>query len=220
MLLACIVLSASFSQAQEEGLRKKVVAWYKAARFEVVDIDANGLLSKEEMTKFMDDFVFFFQKDNLSIADINKDTSLGKDEMENKWEGEDRLRTIFENQSIRKLNEEYQRLPVADVEYLKSNPELVVQLMKNYTWMTSHAFLTQSILQNKAFLKKHPEVYKAVSYNLLWLANNPYLAQKIYASPLANTLVPELEKWRKSHNDFISNTPQLKNSTYNLEVKE
>jgi hypothetical protein len=103
---------------------------------------------------------------------------------------------------------------------LKSNPELLAALMKNFTWMTNHPFFTQSILQNKGLLKKNPNIYIAASKNRLWLAYNPYVAQKLYANPLAKTLLPEFQSWRKSHNEFISDTPQLRNSSFNIEAKE
>lgn len=206
--------------SQTEKLTLKVLDWYKTARFEVVDVNADGKLSKAELEGYQSEFIFYFEKDNFNLADVDKDGSLNREELDKKWEGEDNLRIILENQVIRGLIQDYPKLPIADKQYLLDNPELVEILMSNATWMQNNTFLTNEIINSKHFLKANSKVYQAIRKNFYWLAFHPFVAQELYNSPLAELYSPELKKWAESHNTFIKKTPELKKSaTFNEDVK-
>lgn len=207
--------------SQTEKLTLKVLDWYKKARFEVVDANTDGKLAKSELENYKSEFIFYFEKDNFNLADTDKDGCLNKEELDKKWDGEDNLRILLENQKTRSIIQDYPKLPIADKSYLLENPELVVILMGNATWMQNNTFLTNEIINSTHFLKKNPTVYQAMRRNFYWLAFHPFLAQKLYASPLAELFTPELKKWAESHTNFIKTTPELKKSaTFNEDVKE
>lgn len=207
--------------SQTEKLTLKVLDWYKTARFETVDANSDGKLSKSELENYKSEFIFYFEKDNFNLADIDKDGCLNKEELDKRWDGEDNLRILLENQKTRSIIQDYPKLPIADKQYLLENPELVVILMGNATWMQNNAFLADEIMGSTHFLKNNPSVYQAMRRNFYWLAFHPFLAQKLYNSPLAEKFTPELKKWAESHNTFIKKTPELKKSaTFNEEMKK
>lgn len=200
-LLILIGLSAQgFAQID---IRNKIEQWYKSARFVTADTDKNKMLSKEELGLFPDEFIFYFNKENFTLADLDKNGMLDSLEMEKKWDSERSLRDIFEKQKIRTLNTTYLSLPIADTKYLKENPELVVELMKNAFWLNDNAYLTGELLKKKRFITENQGIMEAVNRNLYWLAQNPEMAGKLYDYCSIKTVGPEIVKWRELHRKFL-----------------
>ncbi len=217
LFILILFMSFSISGFSQIDIRNKIEVWYKSARFNAADTDKNKRLSKEEMLSFPDDFIFYFNKDNFNYADLDKNGLLDSVEIEKKWESERSLRDIFEKQKIRTLNTNYLSLPIADVKYLRQNPELVAELMKNAYWMTDNAFLTTELLKRKRFITEHPEIMDAIYHNLYWLAKNPQSAEKFYDYCNTKALGTELLTWKESHKKFLKNNKKALSILYDIE---
>ncbi|MBX7242144.1 MAG: hypothetical protein K1X92_10380 [Bacteroidia bacterium] len=212
-----LFMSFSLSGFSQIDIRNKIEAWYKTARFSVADIDKNKKLSKEEMANFADDFIFYFNKDNFNFADADKNGLLDSAEIENKWESERSLRDIFEKQKIRSLNTNYLSLPIADLKYLRQNPELIAELMKNAYWMTDNPFLTSELLKKKRLITEDAGIMAALNHNLYWLARNPQIAEKIYGYCNPEALSPQITLWRELHKKFLRDNKKALSVLYDIE---
>lgn len=217
LFLLIILLNLPVLMFSQIDIRNKIEIWYKAARFEVADINKNKSLSKDEMAHFPDEFIFYFNKDNFDFSDFDKNGELDSVEMEKKWDSERSLRDIFEKQKIRQLNTVYLSLPIADTKYLKQNPELVVELLKNAFWLNDNPFLTAQLLQKKRFITESQGLMESLNRNLYWLALNPQVAVKLYDYCNANALSPEIAKWRDSHQKFMKKNKRALSLLYDTQ---
>lgn len=215
-----IIISLSTAVSAQVSLTKKITAWYIENRLKVADANQNGSLSLEEMKAYQTEFAYYFDARNFKNTDTNQDGEIDKKELNDKYEIETAMRERVEHQQIRSLNIEYGMLSLVNMQYLKKNPELVVILMKNNSWMEENAFYVQELLKSKAFVKKYPEIITSLNKNLRWLAFNPIKAQKAYRLRTAGTEFPELQIWRDAQNEFISQNPSVRESVFNTDVSK
>lgn len=215
-----IIISLSTAVSAQVSLTKKITAWYIENRLKVADANQNGSLSLEEMKAYKTEFAYYFDARNFKNTDTNQDGEIDKKELNDKYEIETAMRERVEHQQIRSLNTEYGMLSLVNMQYLKKNPELVVILMKNNSWMEENAFYVQELLKSKAFVKKYPEIITSLNKNLRWLAFNPIKAQKAYRLRAAGTEFPELQIWRDAQNEFISQNPSVRESVFNTDVSK
>lgn len=215
-----IIISVSSAVSAQVSLSKKITAWYIENRLKVADANQNGGLSLDEMKAYQSEFAYYFDAKNFKNSDQNQDGEIDKKELNEKFEIETAMRERVEHQQIRSLNIEYGMLSLVNMQYLKKNPDLVVILMQNNSWMEENAFYVQELLKSKSFVKKYPEIISSFNKNLRWLAFNPIKAQKAYRLRTAGTEFPELQIWRDAQTEFVNQNPTVRESVYNTDVSK
>jgi hypothetical protein len=94
---------------------------------------------------------------------------------------------------------------------LKENPELVVRLFSNFTWMLEHQQLAAEVYSDRTWSARNADVLVALHKNLRWMASNPIEARDLYRDRNTTQRLPQFLSWRADHQEFMRRFPRLEN---------
>lgn len=206
--LSFILLSiwiTSLASAQDLGY--EVSNWYWKQRFDIADQNHNQQLDKNELLALPIEFAYYLSANHFDLSDENHDMQLSFAEMASRKKTEMAFRQLQEKRQIRALLAANQALQTLEVMQLKKQPELMVQLFSNYTWLQENEKIAKELYADSEWLKANPLVAQAFSQNLCWLASCPTEAKKLY--DLQKESSPLVSAWRASHLKFIRQNPAL-----------
>ncbi len=197
--------------AQPASLKQEISIWFLEERFLIADHNDDALLETGELRKFPEEFVYYLDERNFEAADKNRDGFLSFNEINARRNSEYIFRYNMERKAYRELARTYPLLELADVRYLKDNPELVVQLFSNFTWMLEHPKLAEEVYSDRSWTARNVEVLVALHKNLRWMASNPIEARDLYRDRNTTQRLPQFLSWRADHQEFMRRFPRLEN---------
>ena len=207
LLLSLSSVSPLF--AQSASLKQEISIWFLEERFLIADHNDDALLEMRELRKFPEEFVYYLDERNFEAADKNRDGYLSFNEINARRSSENLFRYNMERKEYRELARTYPLLEQADVRYLKDNPELVVRLFSNFTWMIEHPQLAEEIYSDRSWTARNIEVMLALHKNLRWMVSNPLQARNLYRDRTTTQRLPQFLSWRADHQEFMRRFPRL-----------
>ena len=202
----CLLFSVLISpnlHAQKSFLDKEITTWYLEERFLIADQNDDALLDKSEMEVFEKEFIYYLTDRNFTLADKNRDGFLSYNEINQKKKSENIYRFAQERKHLRELGRKHPLLRQADESYLKRNPDLVIELFTNLTWMYENVDIAEKVYDDKMWTSRNPAALIALHNNLRWMAANPMEAKNLYRDHNSTKNLPHLLGWRADHKDFI-----------------
>ena len=201
------VLISVFSLHAQSNANQEISEWYLEERFLSTDQNDDALLDESELYQFEEEFTYYLNGSNYDLTDKNKDGYLSYNEIKSRTRSEFIYRVNIERKTLRNIAREYPLLAQVNAKYLRKNPDLVERLFSNFTWLSEHSRLAETIYKDRSWTTQHPDVLIALHKNLRWMAANPSEARNIYRNRTTTQSLPELLGWRSSHKEFIRTHP-------------
>lgn len=175
-------LFTAFSlMAVAQGTADNWIKWRLDQRLKSSDRNEDGMLSYGEMLKADANMWTYYKQESIfNYVDKDNDSKLSKAELRAFRGLEERFLESRDIEEYAELMMDKNEKKLADVDYLKKNPEILVRLMSNAYWIENNLELAKKVMYDIEWMKLNKDVRDAIIGNSRYLTSNGEHAREIY----------------------------------------